>query len=615
MSSRISLWVGLIGVAATIPLVQSVAYAKSPIEIAETAKSITVLITESNSVGSGVILQRQGDIYTILTAAHVVKNKVSYKITTSDDRSYEVISSSIRRAPGSIDLAVIKFKSTAKYPIAKLGNCNILKSGMDLYVAGFPGSSGAITESILVVREGRVSANSNKTFENGYSLVYSNDTLPGMSGGAVLNSDGELVAIHGRGDRERLGDGKFGAKNGFNLGIPVNRFATVASNMGIALSGQVAPIPTGTAPKADDYLVSGVQKAEKGDYRSALSDFNKAIDLKPKYAEAYSRRGTLKYINLNDPQGALADYTQAITINPTYATAYSNRGTLKYINLNDPQGALADLNQSIAIDPKDATAYSNRGTLKYINLNDLQGALADLNQSIALNPKYATAYGNRGLLKGQFLNDVQGGLTDLNQAIALNPKDAEAYGNRGVLKGQKLNDLQGALADMTRAITLDPKDTTAYNNRGTLKYQKLNDLQGALADITRAITINPNIVDGYYKRADISYSVGNISVAIADFRKVAEIDKNSAKGLVAQGVIQMQQGKYPQAIDLFSKAAETGSELRAIYKYRGIAYKNMGSRAAAISDWQQAAKIYKKDNYTKDYKMILGWLKELGSGE
>ncbi|WP_310424322.1 hypothetical protein [Chamaesiphon sp. VAR_48_metabat_135_sub] len=45
MSSRISLWVGLIGIAATIPLVQSIASAKTSVEIADTATAITVLIT------------------------------------------------------------------------------------------------------------------------------------------------------------------------------------------------------------------------------------------------------------------------------------------------------------------------------------------------------------------------------------------------------------------------------------------------------------------------------------------------------------------------------------------------------------------------------------------
>jgi S1-C subfamily serine protease len=96
MSSKISLWTGLLGIGATIALVQPIAAAKSSAEIAKTAQEITVLITEPNNVGSGVILQQQGEIYTVLTAAHVVNNKANYTIATPDDRKYEVISSSIR---------------------------------------------------------------------------------------------------------------------------------------------------------------------------------------------------------------------------------------------------------------------------------------------------------------------------------------------------------------------------------------------------------------------------------------------------------------------------------------------------------------------------------------
>ncbi len=83
MLSKISQWTGIIGIGATIALVQpKIASAKSSVEIGETAKAITVLITEPDSIGSGIILQQQGDIYTVLTAAHVVKNKASFKITT-----------------------------------------------------------------------------------------------------------------------------------------------------------------------------------------------------------------------------------------------------------------------------------------------------------------------------------------------------------------------------------------------------------------------------------------------------------------------------------------------------------------------------------------------------
>ena len=413
MPFKIAPWTGLIGIGATICLVQP-AVARSPVEIGDTAKAITVLITEPNNVGSGVILQQQGDTYTVLTAAHVVKSKASYKITTPDNRKYDIISSSIRSSPGNIDLAVVKFKSTTKYPTAKLGNCNLLKSGMDLYVGGFPGTSRTITESIFVFREGKVSANSDKVLEKGYSLVYSNDTLPGMSGGAVLNSDGELVAIHGRGDRDESG-----AKTGFNLGIPVNRFATVASKMGVELSGQVAPIPQNTAPKADDYIALGLQKSEKGDYRGSLADIDRAIQLNPNLAGAYKYRAALKVYKLQDLQGALADINRAIQLAPNDADPYYLRGALKE-KLQDLQGGLADYNRAIQLAPNSAVAYFSRGTLKYTELQDAQGALADFNRAIQLDPKNAYVYSARGSVKcDRRLNDKSGGIADMQQAAKL----------------------------------------------------------------------------------------------------------------------------------------------------------------------------------------------------
>jgi tetratricopeptide (TPR) repeat protein len=495
MSSRISQWVGLIGIAATIPLVQTVAVAKSSVEVAETARTITVLITSSSGgQGSGVILQQQGDVYTVLTAAHVVKKKVGYKITTPDDRQYQVISSSIVPAPGDIDLAVIKFKATTNYPIAKLGNCNILTRGMDLYVSGFPGKDRAITSTILVVREGKVSANSKQTFDNGYSLIYSNDTLNGMSGGAVLNSNGELVAIHGVGDRDE--DGR---KNGFNLGIPIERFGTVASRMGVELNESVAAIPRDTAPKADDYFASAVQKNNKGDYQGAVADYNRAISIDPNFTAAYVGRGNLKDDISNDPAGALADYNRAIQLNPSLAIAYYNRGVLKRNKLNDPDGAFADYNRTIALDPNYALAYYTRANLKEGKLNDLAGALADYNRAIELNPNLTLAYNNRGILKANKLNDIPGALADYNRIISINPNFARAYHNRGILKHDNLNDTLGALADYNHAISINPNYAPSYYVRAILKYKKLNDRAGGISDMKQAakLFVRQGNIQGY----------------------------------------------------------------------------------------------------------------------
>jgi Flp pilus assembly protein TadD len=463
MSHKISAWVGIIGIWVTIPLIQPIATAKTSVEIGDTARAITVSISEPESVGSGVILQHQGDTYTVLTAAHVVRNKVAYKITTSDDRQYSAISSSIKPAPGSIDLAIVKFKATANYPTAKLGSSQRLKSGMELYVAGFPAATQVLTKSVFVFREGKVSANSNRTFDAGYSLVYSNDTLPGMSGGAVLNGNGELVAIHGRGDRERLADNTLGGKTGFNVGIPIDRFVALASNLGVRLSQSVAVTPPSTEPKADDYLASAAQKYSNRDYRGALAEYDRVIQLQPNNSPAYNYRGVLK-VKIQDFEGGLADYNRAIQLDANYGEAYSNRGNLKANKLQDLPGAMADYDLAVELSPKYAPAYSNRGNLKVQN-RDIEGGLADYNLAIQRDPTEATYHSYRAFLK-ILSGDRQGALADFNRSIELNPSNAIIYAKRGDHRYFSLKDRTGGIDDLQQAAKL-------YQQQGnTEQYQK-----------------------------------------------------------------------------------------------------------------------------------------------
>jgi tetratricopeptide (TPR) repeat protein/V8-like Glu-specific endopeptidase len=595
MSYRISLCTGLIGLSTTIALVQpNIAATKSAVEIGAIAKSITVQIVGENNSGSGVILQRQGDIYTVLTVAHAVDNSTNYKIVTLDDRSYQIVPNSIRIASGGIDLAVVKFKSTTKYAVAKLGNCNTLKSGMDLYLAGFPNNSRVITEPVLVFKEGKVSHNSSKIFDRrGYSLVYSNDTAEGMSGGGVLNGEGELVAIHGMGDRVRADDSNFSEKTGFNLGIPINRFAMVASKMGVELSGKVAPIPQNTALKADDYLVSGVQKYRLDDFREALADFDQAITLDPKSAKAHDYRGRLKSDKLNDVQGALADFNRAIALDPKSASAYTQRGKLKSEKLNDLQGALADYNQAIALDPKDTRAYYNRGNLKYSRLNDTQGALADCNRAISLNPKSAYAYTIRGGIKYYKLNDLQGALADYNQAIALDPKDTRAYYNRGSLKSEKLEDLQGALADYNQAIALSPKFTLAYHNRALLK-EKLNDGRGALADWNQLIALDPKNAEAYFNRALLKAiePIRDFQGVLADYNQAIALDPKNAEFYHMRAVLKDRLNDFQGALTDYDRAIALNPKNVISYTSRGALKKyKLNDEQGALADFQQAEAI------------------------
>jgi hypothetical protein len=270
-----------------IALVQNVAWARSAAEIGETATEITLEIKSTNQrqVGSGILLQRQGDVYTVLTVAHVVANSAAFTIRTADDQVYRSIPGSVRRAKGNIDLAVLKFRSNKNYPLVKIGTSNTMKIGVPLYVAGFPAPTYAIEAGTLNFTEGKVIGKATKANKDGYSLIYSNTTLPGMSGGPVLNEVGELVAIHGQGDR--AGEGGQGEKTGRNLGILVEHFGTVAQTMGVELEQPVATVPPSSSPNAADYFLSGNEKADRGDYKGALADYVSSISLDPQLIPAY----------------------------------------------------------------------------------------------------------------------------------------------------------------------------------------------------------------------------------------------------------------------------------------------------------------------------------------
>jgi Flp pilus assembly protein TadD len=442
----------LIGV--SIALVQTqVAFALSSGQVAKIAKQITVLI-DSSAPGSGVIVKRSGNTYTVLTAGHVVASKNKAEIVTPDGKRYQLNYSTVKPLPG-VDLATFQFTSSNNYPVAKIGNSDQSPEGTITYVAGFPkAKASSISSSIYIFTDGKINANTSKPLKDGYALAYSNITLPGMSGGPLFNEKGELIGVHGRGDEADIETSKINpeiayVKSGFNLGIPINTFLRLSAKSGVDV-GMTPPLEkVGTAPKADDFFIQGVDKQRKGDNKGAILAYNKAIKINSSYAGIYYNRGNARSA-LGDKQGAIADFNQALKINPSLSEAFNNRGAARFA-LGDKQGAIADFNQAIKINPNNSTAYYNRGIFRS-ELGDKQAAIADYTQAIKINPNYTEAYYNRG-------NDYrksganQEAIQDYSQAIKINPNFTESYYNRGVAR-YALGDKQGAISDLQQAANL-----------------------------------------------------------------------------------------------------------------------------------------------------------------
>ncbi|MBD2389783.1 tetratricopeptide repeat-containing serine protease family protein [Aphanizomenon flos-aquae NRERC-008] len=361
----------------------------------------------------------------------------------------------MKRLDNNIDLAILQFTSKKDYQVAKIGNSDEVKRLINVHVAGFPRQTGGVRKSIYDCRSGRVIDNLPENIDSGYNLFYDNPTLGGMSGGAVLNDQGEVIEIHGQGeesndvDIDRINSSVAIVKSGRNSGIPINTFLRLSARNGVDVGVRFPDASKIKRSQTDDYFAQGVEKGLQGDNLGAIVAYTEAIRLNPKYAEAYNRRGIV-YVNLGDKQAAIDDFTQAIKINPNYDKAYNNRGNVRS-DLGDKQAAIDDFTQAIKINPNYANAYNNRGNVRY-DLGDKQAAIDDFTQAIKINPNYDKAYNNRGSVRDD-LGDKQGAIDDFNLAIKINPNDAEAYNNRGNVH-YELGDKQGAIDDFQQAANL-----------------------------------------------------------------------------------------------------------------------------------------------------------------
>ncbi|MBF0608905.1 MAG: tetratricopeptide repeat protein [Candidatus Magnetobacterium sp. LHC-1] len=91
----------------------------------------------------------------------------------------------------------------------------------------------------------------------------------------------------------------------------------------------------------------GLELHKNGDYDMAIAAFTKAIEIIPRYAEAYTARGTA-WRKKKDYDRAIADYNRSVEINPRYSLAYYGLW-LAWNKKGDPDKAIAALKQGAQI--------------------------------------------------------------------------------------------------------------------------------------------------------------------------------------------------------------------------------------------------------------------------
>ncbi len=324
---------------ATTALVQFVqpqaSLALSPTEIKNVAEQFTVAIEKNNQQhGTGFIIGRDesSQIYYVLTVRHNIFNSLgridsnaTFQAVTHDRTRHRLeLDQKIVEFPDNIDLVILQFKSSTIYKSANLEISRNLQPEVTspVFILGWPLFSYETSNQNPAPEFTTGVITSLQDLPKGYRMRYDALTQGGMSGSPILNSEGQVIGIHGQADRATLQQ-EITVKT-FSRGIPINVFFTAA-------------------PRA--YLRYAEESFKAGDFQGAIATLNQSLKFNHQAPETYLSLGFAHFAQ-KQYQEALKMLNQALRLNSASAEVYLLRGAIHFQNKNDQQ-ALADLQQAI----------------------------------------------------------------------------------------------------------------------------------------------------------------------------------------------------------------------------------------------------------------------------
>ncbi|MBD2585251.1 tetratricopeptide repeat-containing S1 family peptidase [Planktothricoides raciborskii] len=592
----------------------------TPEQLQQIARSIAVKVLSGDNRGSGTLISRQGDgqnqVYTVLTNSHVVTPGQPYRIETPDGQVYpaELKGGELVENFAGKDAALLEFRSSNDYPVAtQTGNSPTV--GDKVLAAGFPYDGDG-----LVFAPGTVELLSDPALQGGYQVGYSSEIQQGMSGGPVLNSQGELVAINGMAafpilqqaytymDGSRPDDGLRQQMNRLSWGVPVAMLVPPNSN-----TGQNRPL-TGLAAEVDEIAAkitvrieaetgngSGVIVAQKKNLLSGntyyVATATHVVENKAKYEVVTpdGKRYPVNYGKVKRFPGVDLAVLQ-FSSRETYPVA-----TLAEYKLGVEERQFVFLSGWPGVQP--GNPFQREFTAGRA-FSEARGSVAVKDASSLANG-YELVYSNwsQGGMSGGPVLDTQGRVIGIHTA-------AEGDDLYQVQLGYSLGVPIRTLIGLASQAGIKPE----WLKVETVPPRELTEKETIDSIIATLLTLEELSATGSYEDwvnyGNQLWRVGSNEIAIDAFNQAIKIKPNLYPAWYGKGLALKGDEKYREAIAAFDRVIQIQSNISEAWQERGDAFAQLKDYPQALASIDAAIKHSRQPDF-KLYALRGSWLYEL----
>ncbi|MFS8116868.1 MAG: tetratricopeptide repeat protein [Microcoleus sp.] len=214
-----------------------------------------------------------------------------------------------------------------------------------------------------------------------------------------------------------------------------------------------------------------------GDIEAAIACFQRTSELNPQLVGAdFHFNLANRLFTEGKRDEAIESYEKAIAIKPDWAEAYGNIGSARS-QQGDLDSAIVNYQKAVALKPELEVLHFNLGN-SFLQQNKYEEAITNYQNTLKIKPDWAEVHANLGScfsMQGR----LEEALTSYQEALRLKPDWAEVYCRMGHI--QKQDKPLEAIAHFEKAIECNPKLSEAH--------QQLCDLLSHSTNLARARSV------------------------------------------------------------------------------------------------------------------------------